>query len=108
VTTGLVELPGGRIRATLWFRLLQTIFQEIEDADIHEIERWKWQQMVWQAAGYYSPSLFGEPFRFDRTCAMLIATAIDQVEKGFISPKGREGHLFIRSSSQAAVHFDGC
>ena len=73
----------------------EAIFQELEHSivDIHNAERWWWQQEVWSMAGY-SPRGFGEWFEFDLRCASLVATAIDQMENGGIFPTGTEGRMF--------------
>lgn len=90
-----VDLPGRIIGDEYWFQLVQAIFQELGHSivDIHNAERWRWQQDVWNIAGY-SPRGFGEWFEFDLRCAMLVATAIDQMERGRIIPTGTEGHMF--------------
>jgi hypothetical protein len=94
LSEGIVDLPGRIIGDEYWFRLLWTIFRELEHgADNQNLVRWKWQQEIWVMAGY-SPRGFGERFEFDMRCAKLVATAIDLMEYGQIIPTGTEGRMF--------------
>jgi hypothetical protein len=92
---GFVQLPGGLVSKAQWFRLLQTIFQEL-NAPLFSghREHVKWQLKIWNVAEYY-PSGPLESFKFDKRCSLLIATAIDQMEKGKLTPTGSEGQLFL-------------
>lgn len=95
VAKGCVQLAGGLVSAAQWFRMLQTIFHEL-NAPLFSVERerFKWQLHLWDAADYYPIDPF-ETFKFDKSCALLIATAIDLMEKGEIIPTGRYGQLFL-------------
>lgn len=98
VTTGVVQLPGGLVHAGQWFRLLHAIFEEL-NASLFENDQSKWQLSVWREAGYFPSFDRPDPFKFDKSCAALIAVAIDQLEKGLISPKGTHAYLFRAPSS---------
>ncbi|MEZ4536978.1 MAG: TniQ family protein [Cyanobacteriota/Melainabacteria group bacterium] len=98
VTTGFVQLPGGSVYAGQWFRLLHAIFEELNAALI-ENDQSKWQLSVWREAGYFPSFDRPEPFKFDKSCAALIAVAIDQLEKGIISPNGTHASLFRKPVS---------
>jgi len=92
---GFVQLPAGRVDATMWFRLFYAIYSELEyDVDYREAGRWTWQQQVWKKAGYI-PRFYDQAFRFDIRCANLVAVAINQMENKVMEPKGNYGHLFL-------------
>lgn len=94
VMDGCVRMPGDIISDHHWYRVLQTIFQELgRDPTEHTSSSSDWCQMIWSMAGY-APRPSGERFSFDLRCAMFIATAIEQLENGSISPSGTEGRLF--------------
>jgi hypothetical protein len=94
VAEGFVQLPGGLISAAKWFRMLQTIFHELNGPLFSiEIEHFKWQMQLWAAAEYDQNDPF-LVFKFDKSCALLIATAIDLMEKGELVPKGKDGQIF--------------
>ncbi len=94
IARGCVQLPGGLVSASQWFRMLQTIFHEL-NAPLFSIEkeRFSWQQRLWKAADYFPTGPF-ETFEFDESCALLIAMAIDLMEKGELTPTGRDGDVF--------------
>jgi len=92
---GYVQLPGGLVSAEQWFKLVQTIFQDLNGPLFWgDSERWKWQLRVWKVAGYYPPGPF-ESLKFDKGCGLLIATAIDLMRKGEIVPTGAAGAMFV-------------
>jgi len=99
LSKGYVNLPGGVISADLWFRLLETILTELLGLQPPNSDQWQWQEMVWEGA-QYRPNP-GRPFIFNRSCAMLVAIAIDQMKAGCINPKGRQAYLF---SNEAVIH----
>jgi hypothetical protein len=74
--------------------MLQAIFHEL-NAPLLSVERGrlKWQSQLWKAADYFPPGPF-ETFKFDKSCALLIAMAIDLMEKGEVIPTGRAGLVF--------------
>ena len=94
VAEGCVQLQGGLVSAAQWFRMLQSIFHEL-NAPLFSVERGrlKWQSQLWKAADYFPPGPF-ETFKFDKSCALLIAMAIDLMEKGEVIPTGRDGLVF--------------
>ena len=95
VAEGFVQLPGGLVSAAQWFRMLQTIFHELNAWHL-PLERWrmKWQLQLWKAADYFPPGPF-ETFKFDKSCELLIAMAIDEMEKGIFTPTGMHGSVFL-------------
>lgn len=94
VSRGFVRLPGGVIGAAKWFRVLQTIFHELNGPLLSvEKERFKLQMRLWAAAEYHPNDPF-LVFKFDKGCGLLIATAIDLMVKGELTPTGRDGQLF--------------
>jgi hypothetical protein len=74
--------------------MLQAVFHEL-NAPLFSVERgrFKWQLQLWKAADYHPTGPF-ETFKFDKSCALLIAMAIDQVEQGEVIPTGNEGQVF--------------
>lgn len=105
VSEGSVQLPGGLVSASQWFRIVQTIFHEL-NAPLFSVERarLKWQLELWNATDYYPPGPF-ETFKFDTSCALLIATAIDQIEKGAVKPTGIYGNLFCDGGKKASLYY---
>jgi hypothetical protein len=100
VSEGSVQLPGGLVSAEEWFRILQAIFHELNAPWISvKSGRFVWQLKQWEAAGYHSPGPF-ETFKFDKSCALLIATAIDQMETGAVKPTGTYGKFFVKQSER--------
>ena len=100
VSEGSVQLPGGLVSAVEWFRILQAIFHELNAPWLSvESGRFVWQLKLWEAAGYHSPGPF-ETFKFDRSCALLIATAIDHMETGAVRPTGTYGKFFVKQSER--------
>jgi hypothetical protein len=96
LSEGVLQLPGGKIDAGLWFCLLQIIFQELNTIQPFGSRRFEWQEMVWETAGYCpSPS---SPYRFNRSCALLIAIAMKQIEEQTFCPKGKYSYLFFTGS----------
>lgn len=96
INEGFVQLPGGVVDACQWFRLMQTVFQELNTIQLLGSKRFEWQEMVWEAAGYCPrPSL---PFKFDMSCAMLIAIAMNEIEEKAVFPEGQQAYLFLTGS----------
>ena len=95
VSEGRVQLPGGFVSAAEWFGILQALFHEL-NAPVYSVKsgRFVWQLDLWETAGYLSPGPF-ETFKFDKTCALLIAIAIDQMETGLVKPTGKYGKFFV-------------
>lgn len=90
---GHVKLPGGRVSAEKWFHLLVTILEEL-DVFQFEGERWTWQNQMWKAADY-CPTMPLQPLAFGRESNLLIATAIDEMERARMTPTGQEAHMFM-------------
>lgn len=95
---GYVELPGGVIQSGDWFKLMQTIQEELSrrlwgDWNIQRIQQvWhdadccpKAGSDRWQSFEHLSPH---------RRRSMLIATAMDLIERGAITPEGKDAYLF--------------
>lgn len=98
VNEGFVRLPGGDIDACQWFRLMQTVFQELNTIQLFGSKRLEWQEMVWEAAGYCPrPS---NPFKFDISCALLVAIAMNEIEEKAVCPEGKQAYLFLTGSRQ--------
>lgn len=98
ISEGYVRLPGGLVGTAQWFRLLQTIFSELETPGLSGME---WQQIIRNEASC-APRVPGENFSFDIRDAKLIATAIDQIEKGRVKPIGKHGRWFMSKPTPAA------
>lgn len=94
VEKGFVQLPGGRVSASQWFKMLQTIFHEL-NAPLFSLEssRFKLQLQLWTDADYNPAGPF-EKFRFDKSCSLLIAMAIALMESGEVIPTGIQGKVF--------------
>lgn len=105
VSEGSVELPGGLVSAAQWFRIVQTIFHEL-NAPLFSVEkeRFGWQLKLWKAADYHPHDPF-QTFKFDTTYALLIAMAIDEIEKGALKPTGKYGKLFCVGGKRADCYF---
>lgn len=108
IAEGCVQLRGGLVSGSQWFRMLQAIFHEL-NAPLFSVEsgRFKWQLQLWNAANYHPIDPL-ETFKFDKNCALLIAMAIDLMEKGEITPTGRDGQVFCeyeRSDEKDGVNF---
>lgn len=100
VSEGSVQLPGGLVSAAEWFRILQAVFHELNAPWLSvESGRFVWQLKLWEVADYHSPGPF-ETFKFDRSCALLIATAIDHMETGAVRPTGTYGKFFVKQSER--------
>lgn len=98
INDGFVRLPGGVVDACQWFRLMQTVFQELNTIQLFGSKRFEWQEMIWEAAGYCpSPS---RPFGFDISCAMLVAIAMNEIEEKVVCPEGKQAYLFLPGSRQ--------
>jgi hypothetical protein len=98
---GYVELPGGVIQAGDWFKLMQTVQEELSrrlwgDWNRHN----RLIQQVWHEAdcgpkaGVRWQSL--DRLGPHRRRSMLIATAMDLIERGEIIPEGKDVYLFYR------------
>lgn len=100
VSEGSVQLPGGFVSASEWFRIFQTLFHEL-NAPLFSVtsERFVWQLKLWEVAGYCSPGPL-EIFKFNTSCALLIATAIDEMESGEVKPTGTYGKFFVQLSER--------
>lgn len=105
ISEGSVQLSGGLVSAAEWFRIMQTVFHEL-NAPLFSVEsaRFKWQLKQWQAAEYHPPGPF-ETFKFDTSCALLIATAIDQMERGNFEPTGTYGSLFCDGGKPVGTYY---
>ena len=93
LTHGYVKLPGGLVPAERWFRLLVTILEEL-DTFPWENERWPWQKKMWEAADY-CPTMPLQLLALNRKSNLLIALAVDQMERCYMTPTGQEAYLFL-------------
>jgi hypothetical protein len=99
VSKGRVRLPGGKVSAAQWFKLMQTIFHELNvPLFILGRARLNLDLDFWEAVGYL-PTPFYKTFKFDKSCALLIAKAIELMENGTVVPAGKHGKYFSRRSS---------
>lgn len=101
LTEGLVRLPGNRIRAGLWFRLLQTICDELN----RRIYGWGQRQLirsVWDAVDCSERTGTSSA---DRRRAVALAMAIKMIEKGSISPQGADANIFKAMVVDRARHY---
>lgn len=96
---GCVKLPGGLVSAEKWFRLLVAILEEL-DVFQFETQRWTWQNQMWEAADY-CPTMPLQPLTFGRKSNLLIATAIDEMESGRMTPTGPEAYLFTSKKTDS-------
>jgi hypothetical protein len=101
LTEGYVEMPSGKVQAGDWFRLMQTIQEELSRRLYGHWNDSSLIQKVWAEsddcpAGYRSWKSF-EQISPHRRRSMLIATAMDLIERGSITPKGADAELFIPS-----------
>ena len=98
LTEGYVELPGGKVQAGDWFRLMQTIQEELSRRLYGSWNDSSLILKVWSdsdrcsMAGYGSKSF--ERISPHRKRSMLIATAMDLIERGSITPVGVDAKLF--------------
>lgn len=101
LNTGFVDLPQRRVHAGVWFRLLRTILDEL-NTPMKNLSRYRGLVIqIWEGTG--RPPRAGEvawkPFESlpsKKRTAMLLAAAeaIEQIEKGSLSPSGADGPLF--------------
>ena len=98
VDTGLVQLPGGVVSVELWFNFMQTIFQEMNDIQPIGSQRFQWQEMVWEVAGYCPRP--GTRRRLSKNHATLIALAMSEIEENAICPQGQLAFLLRAGSRQ--------
>lgn len=96
LSEGYVELAGGRIHAALWFSLLKVILDELtrrtnprnHSSPAHMVRAEAatfLQDMSWNAYPNMGTS-------------MLLANAIDMMEKGIVSLRGEQASLFCRQT----------
>jgi hypothetical protein len=93
LTSGYVSLASGTVHAGHWFRLMRTIWDELDRPleECHEktvlsilntVERFfEMGEELWRSSS-------------ERRHAICVATAIDMLEKGTIIPKGIDGKYF--------------
>lgn len=94
--SGLVELPGGFVTAERWFLLLRTICSEL-NRPLYKPEQQKLFSAIWAAAHNCIRQTFWNPVEElhpYRKRSLLLATAIDLMEKGLIYPHGIHASLF--------------
>lgn len=97
LTTGSVSLPGGSVHASLWFCLLRTIWDELNRpvsmlGECHEqailAVRVAVDRFLQRAANSWKS-------RAEETKhAILVATAMEMMQKGIIFPEGPEAKYF--------------
>lgn len=93
LTNGYVCLPGGSVHAGLWFRLLRTIWDEL-NRPLQECHK-KPVLSVWKAVDIFCQTA-KESWQssFERRHAICVATAIDMMDKGTVIPEGIDGKYF--------------
>jgi hypothetical protein len=95
LTSGYLELPGGKIDVRLWFSLLRIIQDELTrpiwGGSLSAIKR----ASVWAAIDS-CPQVGTIPWKSnpERIRCALIATAIDMIEQGRITAEGGSARLF--------------
>lgn len=93
LTSGNVRLPGGSIPAGLWFRLLRTIWDELNrpPQDRHD----QAVLSVWNGVdGFFRVANDSWRLRSDRKHAICVASAIEMMEAGTVFPEGIDGQYF--------------
>ncbi len=96
---GYVELPGGKVPAADWFGLMQRIHEELSRPQYGEWSNSRLIQKIWTVADC-CPQIGKETWKSfeyispDRRRSMLIATAMDLIERGLITPVGDDANLF--------------
>jgi hypothetical protein len=101
LTMGFVDLPGRRVHAGMWFRLLRTILDELNTPLKYVLRHRKLLMEIWATAAFHprAGEVLWKPFealKEDRRKAMLIAaaTAINMMEQGSIFAQGADAKLF--------------
>ena len=96
LTKGSVDLPGGLVQAGDWFRLLRTIWDEL-NRPLSLLRQYQEQPIVsvWAAVDrFMQPGANSWKSRAERIHAIIIATAIDMMEKGIVLGEGTDAKYF--------------
>jgi hypothetical protein len=96
LTTGHVCLAGSSVHAGLWFRILRTIWDEL-DRPLEECHE-KPVLSIWNTLDRFfemAKALWRSSS--ERRHAICVATAIDMLEKGTVTPEGIDGKYFTGS-----------
>jgi hypothetical protein len=95
LTSGYLELPGGKIDVRLWFSLLRIIKDELTrpiwSGSSSAIKRASVWAVIDSCPQVGTTSWKSNP---ERICCALIATAIDMIEQGRITAEGGRARLF--------------
>lgn len=93
LSTGYVTLPSGLIYAGLWFRLLRTIWNELN----RPLQECREQSLlsVWNGVDkFFRTARDRWHLSSERRHAICVATAIEMMEKGIVFPEGVDGKYF--------------
>jgi hypothetical protein len=109
LTVGNVRLPGGLVHAGLWFRLLRTIWDELN----RPLQERHGQAVlsVWNGVdAFFGMAQDSWRLRSDRRHAICVASAIEMMEAGTVFPEGIDGQYFRGGQrgivALAALHED--
>ncbi len=96
LTTGYVNLPGGSVRAGLWFSLLRTIWDELHRHISLSVECSEQPILsVWATAdSFLQTATTRWRYRTERKHSIIVATAIEMIQNGTVFPKGADAKYF--------------
>ena len=93
LTTGNVRLASGLVHAGLWFRLLRTIWDELNRPP-QECYDQAVLSVLNGVDGFYRMTKDSWRLRSDRRHAICVASAIEMMEAGTVFPEGIDGKYF--------------
>lgn len=99
LTTGYLKLPGGLVHAGLWFRLLRTIWDELN----RPLQECHDQAVLSVRNNVDGLSLMAKDSwhqRSDRRHAICVASAIELMETGAVFPEGIDGKYFTGGGTE--------
>lgn len=114
MATGFADLPGHRIHAETWFRLLRTIIDELEATITECTTAARMITGIWKDAGY--PARVGplswqphESYPVDVQVRALqtAATAIHLLERGTLTGRGPDATFFLPAPAGADMKPQG-
>ncbi len=98
-TTGYVNLPAGVVHASVWFRLLRTILEELARPVEPHTEYDQQILSVWATVDRFlqtKTDSWNWKFKGEWKHALTLATAIDMMKNETIVPAGPDGRYFFR------------